>query len=170
MTLYAKAVWNSELKWSFWNAVKISTPLMYSFCICVYLSPPFPYFHFIPFPFCFSISEVTLTPVAKLCPLHWLYEQGPIGTVTWRFMQNNSLLNVGAESHMSLSRGATQGSNTCLGQVPSNPTAKGGWRTLLPNCLLLGWAKLSQGPKSKGLLPFAEPLSTDCHRILGPIF
>lgn len=144
------AMWNSELKWSFWNALKINIPLRYSFCIYVYLSLPSSYFSFysLSFPFLHLWSH-TSTHV-NLCPLHWLYEQGLLPATTWQFMQNNSLPNMGAESHVSLSRGAPQGTNTCLSRVPSNTTAKGGWRTLLLNCLLLGWAKLSQGPKSKG--------------------
>lgn len=95
-------------------------------------------FHFIPSPFHFSISEVTLPPVQTfgIC----------IGyTNRVQCCCNNSLPNAGAESHVSLSRGVPQDANMCLRSLP----------TPLPEGLreLCCWTAYSWGERSSPRTP-----------------
>lgn len=132
---------------SFWNALKINTRLRSCFCICIFLYLSLT-FHVISSPFHFSISEVILPPVQTfgICVGYTNRVQCCCNQAIHATQLSP---HAGGKSHVTLSRGVPQGTNTCLRQVPSNITDEGTWRTLLLNLLLSGWAKLCQEPKSK---------------------
>lgn len=145
-----------------WNAFQ-HWYLRYSVCVCACLSLH-SYFSFYSFSFAFLHLRSHTSICANHWHLCWLYRQGPM------------LLQIGNPQKTALSQMRVQ-SHTC-------PLAEGyprvpihDWSCQTQNSVAkltsLGVSKALPGlhiQGGKGLLDFAEPLSTDCSWILGPIF
>lgn len=143
----------------------LNISIRYSVCVCVYLSLH-SYFSFYSFSFAFLHLQSHTSTCANLWHLCWLYRQGPV------------LLQISNSHKRALSQMRVQ--------RHTRPLAEGtpGWPHMTPSCQTensasvrrltsLGISKALPGlhiQGCKGLLHFAEHLSTDCSWILVPIF
>lgn len=112
---------------------------------------------FILFLLCISPSPKSHFHLCKPLVFVLAIQTGSNAAAKQQFTQNSSLPKECAESHISLGRGA-QGAHTWLHHAKLTSL---GVRKALSGLHIQG---------CKGLLHFAEPLSTDCSWILGPIF